>query len=213
MSNRKMGNETERRFLVRGEAWRKFAKEEVEYRQGYLSLDPDRNVRIRASADDAVITIKGKRQGLTRSEFEYPISLEDASLLLFEVCQKPLIYKTRFTIPANQQKWEVDEYQNENQGLTIAELELRRNGRISKPDWIGEEISGDERFSNAALVEHPTGPGAAAWSGRQNFTCGIVNRFQKDFPAACMSNSIWRSPSLLIARNRLMRGFTKRGSA
>jgi adenylate cyclase len=108
MSNRKMGNETERRFLVRGEAWRKFAKEEVEYRQGYLSLDPDRNVRIRASADDAVITIKGKRQGLTRSEFEYPISLEDASLLLFEVCQKPLIYKTRFTIPANQQKWEVD---------------------------------------------------------------------------------------------------------
>jgi CYTH domain-containing protein/CHAD domain-containing protein len=165
-----MGNETERRFLVRGEAWRKSAKKEVEYRQGYLSLDPDRNVRIRASADAAVITIKGKRQGLTRSEFEYPIPLEDASLLLSEVCQKPLIYKTRFTIPANRQKWEVDEYQNENQGLTIAELELRRNGhRISKPEWIGEEISGDERFSNAALVEHPYRTWRGAAVGRAKF--------------------------------------------
>jgi adenylate cyclase len=170
MSNRDMGNETERRFLVHGEGWRKSAKKEVEYRQGYLSLDPDRNVRVRASADDAVITIKGKRHGLTRSEFEYAIPLEDASLLLSEVCQKPLIYKTRFTIPANRQKWEVDEYQNENQGLIIAEMELRGNGhRTSKPEWIGEEISGDERFSNAALVERPYRTWRGAAVGRAKF--------------------------------------------
>jgi CYTH domain-containing protein/CHAD domain-containing protein len=151
-----MGDETERRFLVNGDAWRRAAKKEVEYRQGYLSLDPDRNVRVRVSARGAVITIKGKRHSLTRSEFEYPIPLEDAGLLLSEVCQKPLIHKTRFTVPANRQTWEVDEFKNENQGLTVAELELRQNGhRFSKPTWIGKEISGDERFSNAALVEHP----------------------------------------------------------
>jgi CYTH domain-containing protein/CHAD domain-containing protein len=151
-----MSNETERRFLVHGEEWRRGARKQVEYRQGYLSVDPDRNVRVRASADGAVITIKGNRHGLTRSEFEFAIPLDDANILLSEVCQKPLIQKTRFTVPANRQTWEVDEYKNENQGLTVAELELRRNGhRFSTPAWVGEEISGDERFSNAALVDRP----------------------------------------------------------
>jgi CYTH domain-containing protein/CHAD domain-containing protein len=152
----RMPDETERRFLVRGEEWRRSAKTQVEYRQGYLSLDPYRNVRVRASANGAVITIKGNRHGLTRSEFEYAIPLDDANILLSEVCQKPLIQKTRFTVPANRRTWEVDEYKNENQGLTVAELKLLRDGhRFSKPAWVGEEISGDERFSNAALVSHP----------------------------------------------------------
>lgn len=151
-----MPKETERRFLVRGEEWRQGARKQVEYRQGYLSVEPDRNVRVRASADGAEITIKGNRNGLTRSEFEYPIPLDDANILLSEVCQKPLIQKTRFTVAANRQTWEVDEYKNENQGLTVAELELPGNGhRFSKPTWVGEEISGNERFSNAALVSHP----------------------------------------------------------
>jgi adenylate cyclase len=151
-----MPDETERRFLVHGEEWRRGVKKQVEYRQGYLSLDPDRNMRVRSSSNGAVITVKGNRHGLTRSEFEYAIPLEDANILLSEVCQKPLIQKTRFTVAANRQTWEVDEYKNENQGLTVAELELRRNGhRFSKPAWAGEEISGDERFSNAALVAHP----------------------------------------------------------
>lgn len=194
-SNFYMPNETERRFLVHGEEWRRSAKKQVEYRQGYLSLDPDRNVRVRASADGAVITIKGKRDGLTRSEFEYAIPPDDAAILLSDVCQKPLIEKNRFTVTANRQTWEVDEYKNENQGLIVAELELHRNGHdFSKPAWVGEEISGDEHFSNAALVAHPY----RTWHGAAQYEAKFHLRHGESVPEG-LSRSLHEQLGVAIA--------------
>ena len=87
-----MGKEIERKFLVKNNDWKKnhFG---VLYRQGYLSTVKERTVRIRTIHNDAFLTIKGATVGISRSEFEYPIPLEDAHIMLNELCEKPLIEK------------------------------------------------------------------------------------------------------------------------
>lgn len=150
-----MGKEVERRFLVQSDDWRQKADSEVHYRQGYLSTDPKRSVRIRTSTNEARLTIKGPAKGNARSEFEYSVPLEDAKKIE-KLCIKPLLEKTRHKILQNGFIWEVDEYSAENDGLIVAEVETKGNGRIAKlPRWLGPEISGDRRYQNIALVEHP----------------------------------------------------------
>lgn len=150
-----MGQEIERKFLVKSDAWKAGAKGAV-YRQGYLSSVKERVVRVRAVEDKGFLTIKGLTRGVSRSEFEYGISVEDANLMLDHICEKPLIEKTRFRIPYKGLVFEVDEFFGENAGLVVAEVELEDEGQaVELPDWVGAEVSGDPRYFNSNLTRHP----------------------------------------------------------
>lgn len=162
-----MGVEIERKFLVRGDAWKTLA-EGVLLRQGYLSSQPERVVRVRVEGDAARLTIKGKSSGATRGEWEYPIPLADAQVFLDTLCERPVIEKYRYRIPHAGMIWEVDEFLGENAGLVVAEIELASEDQaFERPDWVGEEVTHDARYFNSSLLRHPyarwrTG-GAAAY--------------------------------------------------
>ena len=149
-----MGKEIERKYLVRGDAWRHLAQG-VRYRQGYLSTVKERTVRVRTVAERGYLTIKGVTVGATRDEFEYEIPLGDAALLL-EMCEPPLVEKVRYKIPFGGLVWEVDEFEGANRGLVVAECELAsEDQRIELPPWIGEEVTVDPRYFNSNLIAHP----------------------------------------------------------
>jgi CYTH domain-containing protein len=150
-----MGVEIERKYLVKGNEWRGLVSGTL-YRQGYLPTTGATVVRVRIAGTEGFLTIKGETQGIARSEFEYPIPLEDANQLLDTLCQKPLIEKSRHKISLNGVLWEVDEFFGENQGLVMAEIELKdANQAIDLPNWLGEEVSHDPRYYNANLAKHP----------------------------------------------------------
>jgi len=154
-----MGQEIERKFLVKGEAWRDMA-EPVAYRQGYIARSDGRTVRVRKAGETGYLTVKGpsvgKRGGTARAEFEYEIPVADADEMLDTLCEGPLIEKTRRKIPAGAFTWEVDEFAGANAGLVVAEVELQDAAQeVPLPDWIGEEVTGDARYFNASLVTHP----------------------------------------------------------
>ena len=149
-----MGTEIERKFLTASDAWRREGSG-VHYAQGYISRGTGRTVRIRIAGERAFLTIKGPVTGISRSEFEYPIPLEDARELL-QLCEGPIIQKYRFQIPFQSHIWEVDEFQGENSGLVVAEVELcRTDEEILFPPWIGKEVTGDSRYYNSNLTIHP----------------------------------------------------------
>ena len=150
-----MASETERRFLIESDDWRELADKGIAYEQGYLSIDPDRNVRVRLGDSQAKLTIKGEAKGNTRPEFEYTIPLEDGEKLE-KLCLRPILEKTRYTLKQNGLTWEIDEYAGENKGLVVAEVETEEPIH-EIPSWVGPEISGDDRYRNINLVEHPFG--------------------------------------------------------
>lgn len=150
-----MGVEIERKFLVTGDAFKSLATG-VFYRQGYLASHPYRVVRVRAAGPRGFLTVKGLTTGISRTEFEYEIPLDDANAMLDTLCEKPLIEKKRYHVHQDGFIWEVDEFFGENQGLMLAEVELNeQNTPLEKPDWIGREVSGDPRYYNANLVRNP----------------------------------------------------------
>ncbi len=150
-----MAQEIERKFLVTGDAWRKLAKGTV-YRQGYLSTVKERTVRVRTVGDKGYLTVKGLSVGAKRAEFDYEIPVTDADVMLDELCEQPLIEKTRYNIPFDGLIWEVDEFASDNEGLIVAEVELSdEDQEIRLPDWIGEEVTDDLRYFNANLIAHP----------------------------------------------------------
>ncbi|MEW6489765.1 MAG: CYTH domain-containing protein [Thermodesulfobacteriota bacterium] len=150
-----MGIEIERKFLVRGDGWRAGASGQ-EIRQGYLSCDPDRTVRVRLSGHQGLLTVKGRPRGLVRTEFEYPIPGPDAQALLDHLCLRPLIEKTRYRVTHVDHLWEVDEFWGENRGLVLAEVELADPAEaVDLPEWAGEEVSHDPRYANANLARNP----------------------------------------------------------
>ena len=151
-----MGLEIERKFLVVGDAWRDLDAG-VLYRQGYLNRDRERVVRVRTMGPQAVLTVKSAPTGLTRQEFEYPIPLADAEELL-ALCLQPIIEKTRRMIPLGELLWEVDEFHGVNEGLVLAECELRsENQAVARPAWVGREVTGDPRYFNSNLIARPFG--------------------------------------------------------
>jgi adenylate cyclase len=150
-----MGVEIERKFLVRGERWKTLAQG-VLLRQGYLSSSPEGTVRVRIEGESAMLTIKGKSSGATRSEWEYPIPLADAQTFLDTLCERPIIEKKRYRIPFEDMVWEVDEFLGENAGLVVAEIELAtENQSFAKPDWIADEVTHDVRYFNSSLIRNP----------------------------------------------------------
>jgi adenylate cyclase len=147
--------EIERKYLLRNDGWRSLG-EGNRYRQGYLSTEPGRIVRVRVASGRGFITVKGLTVNATRPEYEYAIPVEDANEMLDSLCLKPIIEKVRYTIEYAGLLWEVDEFEGENAGLVIAEVELARADQtILLPDWVGEEVTGDPRYFNASLIENP----------------------------------------------------------
>lgn len=150
-----MATEIERKFLVHGDDWRSLGTG-VMYRQGYLSTGKERTVRVRVAGNRAFLTIKGPTAGISRAEFEYAIPVADALEMLQTLCEPTVIAKTRYRIEWAGLVWEVDEFEGENQGLVMAEVELTEpNQAIVFPEWIGAEVSGDSRYFNSNLAKHP----------------------------------------------------------
>ena len=149
-----MTKEIERKFLVKEGSWR--TEKGTRYRQGYLSSVKERIVRVRTIEDEGYLTIKGITVGASRMEFEYQIPRQEANILLDKLCERPLIEKNRFKVKKGDIVWEVDEFFGENQGLIVAEVELESEDQeFSKPEWIGEEVTGDPRYFNSNLIKNP----------------------------------------------------------
>lgn len=150
-----MAHEIERKYLVAGVAWKDGATGTL-YRQGFLSTVKERTVRVRVAGDNAFLTIKGVNRGVTRTEFEYPIPVDDAEEMLDFLCERPLIEKTRWVVPFRGFTWEVDEFRGENAGLVVAEVELpTADTKPELPPWVGDEVSQDPRYFNSNLVKRP----------------------------------------------------------
>ena len=155
-----MAVEIERKFLVDTQCWQAFrdAQQLVGegFRQGYLA-EGDSTVRVRIKGSSGWLTIKGKTQGLSRLEFEYEIPLTDAEHMLDELSAKPLIEKQRFCYRDDDGNlWEVDEFEGDNAGLIVAEIELpSESAPFKTPAWLGEEVSHDTRYFNVNLAKLP----------------------------------------------------------
>ncbi len=150
-----MGQEVERKFLVKGDAWRNLARG-ILCRQGYLSRCKERVVRVRTIGNKGYLAIKGITSGASRLEYEYEIPISEANEMLDLVCEKPLIEKKRYRLRYQGLVWEVDEFLGENYGLILAEVELSsENQEFQKPDWLGEEVTGDPKYFNSNLVIQP----------------------------------------------------------
>lgn len=150
-----MPREIERKFLVSGAGWRTTGSGE-RIRQGYLSVEPGRTVRVRVRGNRAWLTVKGRTSGLARQEYEYPIPLTDANEMLDGLCEQPILDKTRHVVPHGGHTWEIDVFHGPNDGLVMAELELKdENESFERPSWLGAEVSDDPRYFNSNLVRHP----------------------------------------------------------
>jgi len=151
-----MGVEIERKFLLKDKSWRDNADTGTRFCQGYLSEDGPGSVRVRIEGDRANINIKSATLDMSRLEYEYSIPLSDAEQLLQDICIKPLIEKTRYHVHVHGKLWEVDVFEGDNAGLTVAEVELQsKDESIVLPDWVAEEVTSDKRYYNVCLVKHP----------------------------------------------------------
>ena len=151
-----MAQEIERKFLVKGE-FKNSAKKETRITQGYLSSVPERTVRVRLKGDKGFITIKGigNESGASRYEWEKEIPTDEVKDLL-NICEAGVIDKTRFLVDAGEHTYEVDEFYGENQGLIVAEVELSsEDEKFNKPEWLGEEVTGDVKYYNSMLMKNP----------------------------------------------------------
>lgn len=149
--------EIERKFSIKSTTFLANIKESYDITQGYLNSDKNRTVRVRTKGPKAYITVKGisSSDGLSRFEWEKEISVEEAEALLL-LCEDFIIRKTRYIVPFSGFIFEVDVFKEANNGLVMAEVELEATDQqFEKPEWLGEELTGDERFYNAYLSNHP----------------------------------------------------------
>lgn len=148
--------ETERKFLVLDDGYKAQAVESHRIRQGYIAHDMGRSVRVRILDDRGFLTVKGPFIGLgSRPEWEKEISLQEAEDL-FLLCKPGSIDTTRWIVPAGERKFEVDEFHGENEGLVMAEIELKsQDEAFERPSWLGDEVTGDKRYYNGYLARNP----------------------------------------------------------
>lgn len=149
-----MATEIERKFLVTDDSWRGQVSASRALRQGYLSNSQRASVRVRIADDRATLNIKGMTLGVQRPEYEYDIPLDDAAELLDQLCQRPLVEKTRHHVEHGGKLWEVDEFHGENAGLVVAEIELAAaDEQFAMPVWAGRDVSHLERYYNVMLAQ------------------------------------------------------------
>ena len=148
--------EIERKFLILDDAWQREADEGVEIRQGYLTGDQQLSIRVRISgAAKSTLTLKHPSSGFSRLEYEYTIPRTEAEELL-ELSHGAIVVKRRHNVKVGDLVWQVDVFEGENKGLLMAEIELTSEEQeFPRPDWIGEEVTQDERYQNSRLAQHP----------------------------------------------------------
>jgi len=149
--------EIERKFLIVSEEYKIKAYKSTHITQGFLSTDPERTVRVRIKDNQGFLTIKGKSNtsGTSRFEWEKEIDVQEAEALL-KLCQKGIIDKVRYEVKSNTHIYEIDEFFGDNNGLVIAEIELNsENEAFDKPNWLGEEVTGEVRYYNSQLSTTP----------------------------------------------------------
>jgi len=158
-----MAKEIERKFLVKSDTWKKNTLlKKVNIKQGYLAKNKGQQVRVRVEDNKATLTIKGKAKGIARDEFEYEIPRVDGEAMLAGLCSGAIVEKIRHEVPHGAHVWEVDVFEGANRGLVVAEVELAdEDESFLRPEWLGEEVSGDARYYNVSLARHPYGD----WSG------------------------------------------------
>ena len=152
-----MAQEIERKFLVKDDSYKAMAYSASRIAQGYICSARGRTVRVRIRDEKGYLTIKGPSdsQGLGRYEWEKEIPIQEAQELM-RLCEPGLIDKTRYLVKSGKHVFEVDEFYGENEGLTIAEVELESaDESYEKPDFIGEEVTGDVRYYNSFLMKNP----------------------------------------------------------
>jgi adenylate cyclase len=148
-----MAIETERKFLVKGE-FRHLSEREINIIQCYLSIDPDKTIRLRIADDKAFLTIKSRPQknSISRNEWEVSIPVTDAQEMI-KICLPGRIVKTRYLIPSGKHVFEVDVFHEKHEGLIIAEIELTSEDEyFDKPDWLGDEVTGNPKYYNANMI-------------------------------------------------------------
>lgn len=149
--------EIERKFLVRSDGYKEKAASQTRIVQGFLNTDPHRTVRVRIKGDRGFLTVKGASNdsGTTRFEWETEISAAEAANLI-DLCEAGILEKVRFEVPYGKHVYEVDEFLGENKGLVLAEVELNHEDeRFEKPDWLGEEVTGQIPYYNSQLSKCP----------------------------------------------------------
>lgn len=152
-----MSIEIERKYLIKNDKWRKHVREDLHITQGYIKT-ADATVRIRCykKTRTAEITVKGKRKGISRLEFEYEIPYADAREMQDKLCQSRLVEKTRHLIEYDDMLWELDEFHGDNKGLFIAEVELSdEDEKYKLPNWVGKDVSYESKYRNSRLCINP----------------------------------------------------------
>lgn len=151
-----MALEIERKFLVDHLQWENLPKPAgKEYMQGYLSDGPEKTIRVRIAGNQGFITIKGPVLKNVRDEYEYEIPADEAAELLEKFTSRQVV-KTRYRIPFNMHIWEVDVFRGDNEGLIVAEIELKTaDETFAIPSWIDKEVSGNPRYYNSELASNP----------------------------------------------------------
>lgn len=160
-----MALEIERKFLLANQDWKSQVIQNKVISQGYLSTlgktdshsstsKIPTTIRIRIIEDEAFITIKSSTIGITRSEFEYSVPVEDAKEMM--KLANNVVEKIRHYVPVENYTFEIDEFLGDNAGLVVAEIELpNENTHFHKPEWLGEEVSHDNKYFNSSLAENP----------------------------------------------------------
>lgn len=151
-----MGIEIERKFRLLNDSWRATISASTLLRQGYLANTARASVRVRIAGTQGWISVKAMTVGITRAEYEYLVPVAEAEQMLRELCEGPLIEKWRHLVRHGTSEWEIDEFLGDNAGLVVAELELDdEQERFARPDWLGAEVTGDERYYNFRLAQRP----------------------------------------------------------
>lgn len=148
-----MAKEIERKFLVTDNSYLSMAQSSMRISQGYLSYNPDATVRVRVMDSKAFITVKSRNHGEVRNEWEYEVPVSDAYDII-SACNVKCLEKTRYIIPFDGHRWEVDQFHGYLSGLVVAEIELSRvDEPFSRPPFIGEEVTHDSAYYNSSLLK------------------------------------------------------------
>lgn len=151
-----MGVEIERKFLLASDQWRGAVESSERMVQGYLGGGDTASVRVRVTGDQARLNIKGRTLGAKRLEFEYPLPMADAEVMLRQLAGKQVLAKTRHYVYHEGHRWEIDEFEGDNAGLIVAEIELDTELEpFVHPPWLGREVTEDARYYNVCLVAAP----------------------------------------------------------
>lgn len=148
-----MAKEIERKYLVTDDSFISMATDSIEIMQGYLSTRKEATVRVRIAGDRGFLTVKGITRGISRSEWEYEIPVDDARRMIDELCGGVYIHKTRYIVEYAGHRWEVDRFHGLLAPLVVAEVELPSADIVPElPPFVGEEVSDDSRYYNSSLM-------------------------------------------------------------